>query len=314
MRRLPLLVSFLLFIALCASAAYWAMQLFKPPLRPVAAPPRAAQAEIRADAAATLFGSRSTGSAAVASNYQLRGVIFSGNPRDSVAIISIDGKPAQAIRARAELAPGVTIKEVHRDHVLVDEGGGTKRVELPESAKGLEGIAAAPTPPSPVPRAVPPPPPPPAPQPGQLPGAAMSTRAQAAAQAAAAAQTGAPGQQQYIPPGSPAVQAPQPPAVPAPAAPPVPGQPVPGQAPPPVNTAPPVSGVSPAVPQQVPQAGAVPAPPGAIPGNVPVAPAAPAPQLPPSMGIPPQTTPPAAAVPGAPQVPGVPGTQPPTGR
>lgn len=144
MRRLPQIVSFVLFIALCASAAYWAMQLFKPPVRPVAAPPRAAQAEIRPDAAAALFG-RSNRNAAVASNYQLRGVIFSGSPRSSVAIISADGKPAQAIGVDKEVAPGVTIKEVHRDHVLLSEGGVTKRVDLPENAKGLDGIAAAPT-------------------------------------------------------------------------------------------------------------------------------------------------------------------------
>ena len=141
MKRLPLLVSFLLFIALCASIAYWALQLFKPPLRPVAAPPRAAQAEVSPDAAAALFGGR-PGKTAVASNYQLRGVIMAG-PRDSVAIISADGKPAQAIRVGSELSPGVSVKEVQRDYVLLSDGGATKRVELPESAKGLPNIASA---------------------------------------------------------------------------------------------------------------------------------------------------------------------------
>ncbi|OWW18885.1 type II secretion system protein N [Noviherbaspirillum denitrificans] len=143
MRRLPLIVSFVLFVALCASVAYWAMQLFKPPVRPVAAPPRVAQAEIRPDAAGTLFGS-SKGPVATASNYQLRGVIFSGSPRSSVAIISADGKPAQAIGVDEEVVPGVMVKEVHRDHVLLSEGGANKRVDLPDNAKGLEGIAAAP--------------------------------------------------------------------------------------------------------------------------------------------------------------------------
>jgi general secretion pathway protein C len=139
MRRLPLIASFVLFIALCASAAYWATQLFKPPLRPVAAP-RVAKAEVKTDAAAGLFGGRA-GKAAIASNYQLRGVIFSGSPHDSVAILSADGKPAQAIRANTEMMPGVTIKEVHRDYVLLSEGGVTKRVELPESAKDLVNLA-----------------------------------------------------------------------------------------------------------------------------------------------------------------------------
>ncbi len=31
MKRLPLITSFVLFIALCVSAAYWAMQMFNPP-------------------------------------------------------------------------------------------------------------------------------------------------------------------------------------------------------------------------------------------------------------------------------------------
>ena len=32
MKRWPLLVSFVLFIALCVSATYWGMQLYKPPV------------------------------------------------------------------------------------------------------------------------------------------------------------------------------------------------------------------------------------------------------------------------------------------
>lgn len=141
MKRLPLLTSFLLFIALCASVAYWAMQMFKPPLRPVAAPPRTVQAEVSPDAAAVLFGGRPS-KGAVASNYQLRGVITAG-PHDSIAILSADGKPAQAVRVGLEVAPGVTVKEVQRDYVLLSEGGAAKRVGLPESAKDLPNIASA---------------------------------------------------------------------------------------------------------------------------------------------------------------------------
>lgn len=247
MRRLPQIVSFLLFIALCASIAYWAMQLFKPPVRPVAAPPRVAQAEIRPDAAASLFGSSKT-NAEVASNYQLRGVIFSGSPRSSVAIISADGKPAQAIRVDQEVASGVTIKEVHRDYVLLSEGGATKRVELPESTKGLEGIAAVPT----VPRTVTPPPPPPIAAPTQP----VPTRAQAAA-AAQAAQSG-----QQVP-GVPPVQAPPQAVTPQNA--PSPQQPVPGAIPP----------AAPPVPGSVPQTTTVPpttvvSPVPGVPGGQPV--------------------------------------------
>jgi general secretion pathway protein C len=140
MKRLPQVVSFILFIVLCASAAYWAMQLFKPPVRPVAAPPRVAKAEIKPESAAALFGGGRT-KVAVASNYQLHGVVVSGTGSESVAILSADGKPAQAVRMEKEVMPGVTVKEVHRDYVLLSEGGVTKRVELPESAKGQDNIA-----------------------------------------------------------------------------------------------------------------------------------------------------------------------------
>jgi len=142
MKRLPLIVSFLLFIVLCASLAYWALQVFKPPLRAVAAPPRAAKTDIAPEAAAGLFGGR-PGKLAVASNYQLKGVIMSGTAGDSVAILSADGKSAQAFAMNKEVMPGTTVKEVHRTYVLLSENGVTKRVELPESAKAQLNIAAA---------------------------------------------------------------------------------------------------------------------------------------------------------------------------
>jgi general secretion pathway protein C len=150
MKRWPLLTSFVLFIALCASAAYWAMQLYKPPARSVAAPPTAAAPpDLRA--AASLFGHVRRQQVVVASNYKLLGVIASGTGGDSVAILAADGKPAQAVRANREILPGVTVKEVHPRYVLLMEGGVEKRVELPEDA--VTGAAPGNAPP----RAAPPP-------------------------------------------------------------------------------------------------------------------------------------------------------------
>lgn len=133
MKRWPLIASFVLFIVLCASAAYWAMQLFKPPLRAVAAPPSIAQPAPSLDAAASLFGASAT--VAATSNFQLKGVVVAGNAAESVAILSDSGKRAQAVRINKEVAPGVTVKEVHRRYVLLSEGGVIKRIELPEEAK-----------------------------------------------------------------------------------------------------------------------------------------------------------------------------------
>ncbi len=122
-----------MFIALCVSAAYWAMQLFKPPQRVVAAPPQATQAPPKLDAAAGLLGGHTT--TVVASNFQLKGVVMASNPAESVAILAANGKKPQAVRTDEEVLPGVTVKEVQRDHVLLSEGGVVKRVELPKDAK-----------------------------------------------------------------------------------------------------------------------------------------------------------------------------------
>lgn len=138
MKRLPLAVSFILFIALCVSLAFWGMQLFKPPVRQVAQAPQGPRAEVRIDAAASLFGGRAQ-NAAVASNFSLKGVVMSGSPGESVAILSADGKPAQSIREGKEAQPGVTIKEVHPHYVMLLDGGVMKRVDLPESARGQSG-------------------------------------------------------------------------------------------------------------------------------------------------------------------------------
>lgn len=140
MKRWVWLSSFVLFIALCASAAFWSMQLFKPAVRPVTAPPPMANANINLDAAAALFGGRPA-AVAVASNYQLKGVVVSGRAGESVAILSADGKPAQAIRVDREVMPGVIVREVHGQYILLSEGGVTKRVELPEGVKPQMGRA-----------------------------------------------------------------------------------------------------------------------------------------------------------------------------
>ena len=138
MKRWPLVATFVLFIAVCISAAYWAMQLFKPPQRPVAAPPQMVQPAPRLDAAALLFGGRTT--SAVAINFQLKGVVVADKASESVAILVVGGKPAQAVRANAEVAPGIKVQEVQPRYVLLSEGGVVRRIELPEVAKGQAGV------------------------------------------------------------------------------------------------------------------------------------------------------------------------------
>lgn len=129
MKNARLIASILLLALLCASLAYWALKLIRPAERPLAAPQQTRQ-EINLDAAAGLFGGRP--GAAVATNYQLRGVIDAKSEADSVAIIAASGKPAQAVVVGGEVSPGVTVKEVHPNYVLLSENGVSKRIELPD--------------------------------------------------------------------------------------------------------------------------------------------------------------------------------------
>ena len=167
MKRLPLLITVLAVAALSASLAYWGLQLFKPQQRPIAAVPMQAAPETNIEAAKGLFGGQVV--AAAVSNYQLKGVVAANGP-DSAAIIAADGKPAMAYGVGREVAPGVTIKEVHPKYVLLSEGGTVKRIDLPSDA----GVRSEPSPnllASPLPQVQPAPQaaPQPALQPGPLP-------------------------------------------------------------------------------------------------------------------------------------------------
>jgi general secretion pathway protein C len=148
MKRMPLLLTLLALVALSASIAYWVLQLYKPEQRPLAAAPVAVAPEPAVDAAATLFGGQAM--AAVATNYQLTGVVAAG--RNSVAILVADGQPAKAFPVGKELSAGVIVKEVHPRYVMLSEGGILKRIELAVDAKPPADMNA------PLPMDAPPPP------------------------------------------------------------------------------------------------------------------------------------------------------------
>ncbi|MCC6070721.1 type II secretion system protein N [Massilia sp. GCM10020059] len=176
---MPLLLTLLALVALSASVAYWVLQLYKPEQRPLAAAPVADLPAPAVDAAATLFGGQAM--AAVATNYQLTGVVAAG--RNSVAILVADGQPAKAFPVGKELSAGVVVKEVHPRYVMLSEGGVLKRIELAVDVKPPADMAAplpmdAPAPPAypqqgqPMPQQQPMPTPAPAPatpQPRPLP-------------------------------------------------------------------------------------------------------------------------------------------------
>ena len=136
-KRVPLVLSLVGLILLAASLAYWILQLYQPPQRPLAAAPHSAMPEPDINAAGTLFG----GQAAVASatNYQLTGIVSAG--RDSVAIIVAEGTPPKALKLGKELSPGIKLAEVHPRYVMLSDGGTMKRIDLATDAKaGAPGV------------------------------------------------------------------------------------------------------------------------------------------------------------------------------
>src|SRR5205085_9416493 len=146
-KRLPLILSLLGVILLAASLAYWILQLYQPPQRPLAAAPHTAMADPPIDAAATLFGGQVV--TASATSYQLTGIVSAG--RESVAIIVAEGSPPKALRVGRELVPGITLAEVHPRYVMLSDGGVMKRLDLaadtksaaPMAGPGPQGGAAA---------------------------------------------------------------------------------------------------------------------------------------------------------------------------
>ena len=129
-QRAPVIASFLLFLLLCASAAYWLLQWLAPEPRLVAAPPQAERSLPPLAAASTLFGGRaqSGGMGAV----QLRGIIRSGRPGGSVAILTTEGQPTRALLVDAEVAPGLRVKEIKARTVVLSEHGAERELSLPE--------------------------------------------------------------------------------------------------------------------------------------------------------------------------------------
>lgn len=141
MKRLPLLFTLLALVFVAVSATYWGMQLFKPQQRPIAAVQTAALPEPSPDAAATLFGGQAVTN--VVSNYQLTGIVSAG--RDSVAILVADGQPPKALKVGRELAPGVSISEVHPKYIMLSEGGVMKRVDLVADTRPAVPLSGAPS-------------------------------------------------------------------------------------------------------------------------------------------------------------------------
>ncbi len=156
MKRLPLIINIILFSMLCVVVTYWGMQIFKPASRPIQAPVSVEGYQPSVGQWGDLFGQSVTAQAAP-SSYQLKGVIVAVNPKDSVAIIVVEGQPNFTVGIGKELMPNVRLQEVHADHVVVSESGISRRVDLPAPTPHAGIVVATPSAPiAPAPGLVPP--------------------------------------------------------------------------------------------------------------------------------------------------------------
>ena len=143
MKRTPLFISFVLFIALCASAAYWVLQVIQPKTRPMIAPPDATQSAPPLSAAAVLLGGHATASAA--GDYLLSGIIMAARPADRIAILASQGQAAHPYRLHAQISSAIKLAEIHENYVVLDHHGVIKRIDLTPMQK-LQVTTATPLP------------------------------------------------------------------------------------------------------------------------------------------------------------------------
>jgi general secretion pathway protein C len=141
--RLPVarLASVLLFAALCAIVAGWALQLLAP-RAPIAPGGAVAQAQAPSDLrlAGQLFGGAPASSSAAAadtpSNIQVTGVLAAG--ARGIALLAIDGKPAKAFQVGEPVAEGLKLVAVSGDTVELDRSG--TALKLPAPPRGSVAV------------------------------------------------------------------------------------------------------------------------------------------------------------------------------
>ncbi|MFZ6767054.1 type II secretion system protein N [Undibacterium sp. Di26W] len=131
MKRLPIVVTFLAFVALCMSLSFWGLRLFKPQARSVSAAFQQGSYEPGAGQWGGIFGISQV-MQANASNFQLKGVVLAKRTEESLAIISANGKPGLSVAMNKEVMPGVTLKEVHDLYVVIVDAGVERRIDLPQ--------------------------------------------------------------------------------------------------------------------------------------------------------------------------------------
>lgn len=138
-----------LVVLLCWLLAQWTWLALVPKAKQVSVDATPLSAPVAADAifASHLFGRVPGESSApesqptTFSNLKLHGVFAAIGSLPAFAILSVDGKPDQPVKAGAEIASGVVLAAVYPDRVEVRRKGVVERLTLETRAAGLSGVA-----------------------------------------------------------------------------------------------------------------------------------------------------------------------------
>jgi general secretion pathway protein C len=138
-----------LVVLLCWLLAQWTWLVLTPKTKRMSADVALLSATVAADAIfpSHLFGrapgesSAPESQSATFSNLKLHGVFAAIGALPAFAILSVDGKPDQPVKAGMEIVPGVVLAAVYPDRVEVRRNGVVERLNLETRAVGSGGIS-----------------------------------------------------------------------------------------------------------------------------------------------------------------------------
>jgi general secretion pathway protein C len=131
------MLELMLAAALGVSLAYWTWMVFTP--REIASSPLTERIDGQRAGLAfkrNLFGIAQEGKAAAVpdasptSSIRLLGILARGTQGSGRAIFAVESGAPKTVEAGSQIVPGLVLKEVHSDHVLVARSGVLERMRL----------------------------------------------------------------------------------------------------------------------------------------------------------------------------------------
>jgi general secretion pathway protein C len=113
--------------------AYWSWTWFAP--LPLARAPAAAEDTDRSPSASGPFGAAKETPGAASGSVRLTGIIAAFGDAGGHALLRIDGRKTVAVPQGEEVEPGLRLKEVHVDRVVLERNGVRETLAWPEKGK-----------------------------------------------------------------------------------------------------------------------------------------------------------------------------------